>query len=159
MGPHGPTWAHMGPYGPTWAHIWAHKGPYGPIYGPICAHMGPYMGPYVEASLLDLLWKPAVDPLSGWGPYGPLWVLLDRSWKFRKLSVRFPSTFRTTIWTNFIHFGSRNCILMKFLDDSASFLLEKLKNHVILTQNLNIQPKIQKIPEKSRKFPEIPRNS
>ena len=34
---------------------------------------------------------------------------------------------------------------------------EKLKNHVISTKNLNICPKIPKIPEESRKFPEIPR--
>ena len=33
---------------------------------------------------------------------------------------------------------------MKFIDDSASFLLEKLKNHVILPKNLNIEPKIPK---------------
>ena len=26
----------------------------------------------------------------------------------------------------------------KFINDSASFLLEKLKNHIILTKNLNI---------------------
>ena len=44
---------------------------------------------------------------------------------------------------------------MKFLNDSASFLLEKLKNHVILIKNHNILPQIPKIPEKtknSRKF-------
>ena len=35
-------------------------------------------------------------------------------------------------------FGSRNGILTKFIDDSASFLPEKLNNHVILTKNLNI---------------------
>ena len=37
-------------------------------------------------------------------------------------------------------------ILMEFPNDSASFLLEKLKIHVISTKNPNIWPKIQKIP-------------
>ena len=150
MGPCGPIWAHMGPCGPIWAHI----GPPGQVldfrklsvrfpstfrktiwtdFGELChrrtwALMGPYMGPYM-------------------GPCGPLWVLLDRSWKKRQLSVHFPYD----IWTNFARFGSRNCILMKFINDSASFLLEKLKNHVILTKNRNISQKIQKIPKKSEK--------
>ena len=122
----GPIRAHTGPYGPIWAHM-AHMGPYGPIwalYGPIWAHMGPiwaHMGPYGPIWALM-------------GPYGPIWVLLDRSWKKRQLSVNFPYD----IWTNFARFGSQNGILMKFLNDSASFLLEKLKNHVVLATNLNI---------------------
>ena len=104
----------------------------------------------------------AQGPRPGWGPvrvgahmgpYGPIWVLLDRSWKFRKLSVRFPSDF----WTNFARFGSKNWILMKFLNDSVSFLLEKLKNHDILTKSLDIWPKIQKIPEQSKKTFQNPR--
>ena len=33
--------------------------------------------------------------------------------------------------------GSKLGFLTKFLDDSAWFLQEKLKNHVILTKNLN----------------------
>ena len=77
----------------------------------------------------------------GWGPYGPMWALMGpygSSWTGLGKSVNFPSTFRKTIWTNFACFGSENGILMKFLDDSASFLLEKLKNHVILTKNPNI---------------------
>ena len=44
---------------------------------------------------------------------------------------------------------------MKFLDDSASFLLEKLKNHVMLTKNLIFDQKSRtypKNPENSRKF-------
>ena len=40
--------------------------------------------------------------------------------------------------SNLACFGSKNGILMKFLNDSASFLLEKLKNHFILTINVNI---------------------
>ena len=65
------------------------------------------------------------------GPYGSSWTGLGKS-------VNFPSTFRKHFWTNFARFGSKNGILMKFLNDSASFLLEKLKNHVILTQSPNI---------------------
>ena len=38
---------------------------------------------------------------------------------------------------------------MKFLNDSASFLPEELKNHVILTKNPNILPKIPKIQKKN----------
>ena len=90
------------------AHMGPYMGPYGLIYGPIWALMGPYMG-----------------------PYGISWTGLGEG-------VNFPSTFRKTIWTNLSRFGSKNGILMKFLDDSASFLLEKLKNHVILIKNLNI---------------------
>merc|ERR1711924_126835 len=94
-----------------------------PGWGPVRvgALMGPYVSPYGP------MW-------AHMGPSGPLWVLLDRSWRFRKLSVNFPCD----ICTNFARFGSRNSILMKFLNDSASFLLEKLKNHVILTKNPNI---------------------
>ena len=75
------------------------------------------------------------------GPYGPMWALMGppgQVWRFRKLSVNFPLTFCKTIWTNIARFGSRNGILTKFHNDSASFLLEKLKNQVILTKNLNI---------------------
>ena len=42
------------------------------------------------------------------------------------------------IWSNFARCGSKIEFLIKFLDDSASCLLEKLKNHVILTKNINI---------------------
>ena len=87
-------------------------GPYGSIY------MGPY-GP-----IYGPMW-------AHMGPYGSSWTGLGKS-------VNFPSTFRKTIWINFARFGSKNCILMKFLDDSASFLLENLKNQVILTQNPDI---------------------
>ena len=38
----------------------------------------------------------------GWGPYGPLWVLLDRSWRFRQLSVRLLDQFRTFRVQNWI---------------------------------------------------------
>ena len=65
------------------------------------------------------------------GPYGPSWTGLGEG-------VNFPSTFRKTIWTNLARFGSKTDFLMKCLDDSASYLLEKLKNHVIFTKNHNI---------------------
>ena len=80
------------------------------------------------------------------GPYGRLWVLLDSLGRLRKLSVNFPQDF----WTIFARFGSKTKFLIKFLDDSASFLLEKLKNHVILTKNPNICLKIQK--NKKKKY-------
>ena len=66
---------------------------------------------------------------------------------------------KSEFWSNLARFGSRNGILTKWHNDSASFLLEKLKNQVILTKNPNIWPKIPKIPEKSPKIPKIPRNS
>ena len=50
---------------------------------------------------------------------------------------------------------------MEFLDDSAWPLLEKLNNHVILTKNLNIRPKIKKLFKQSRKIfknPGFPRD-
>ena len=95
-------------------------------------------------------------------PYGPMWAHMGpygSSWTGLGKSVNFPSTFRKTIWTNLARLGSKTNFLMKFLNDSASFLLEKLKNHVIWTKSFNIELKIPKIPEKIRKFPEIPRNS
>ena len=44
----------------------------------------------------------------------------------------------TTFWFNFVRFGSKYGILTKLINDSASFLLEKLKNQVILIKDLNI---------------------
>ena len=67
----------------------------------------------------------------------------EQYWKMLQTKIE-------AIWfreSNFTRFGSKNGILTKFIDDSASFLLEKLKNHIILTKNLNILPKIQKIPQ------------
>ena len=49
-----------------------------------------------------------------------------------------PDMTEVRVWFNFARFGSRNGILTKFIDDSASFLPEKLKNLVILRKNLNI---------------------
>ena len=78
-----------------------------------------------------------LGPGPGWGPYGPIygpiWALMGPPGQVLEDYVRFPSTFRREIWTNFARFGSKTKFLIKFLNDSASFLLEKLKNHVILT--------------------------
>ena len=72
-----------------------------------------------------------------WAPYGSIWALmgppgqvLEDSVNFRKLSVR--------LWTNFARFGSKTEFLIIFLNESASFLPEKLKNHVILSKDFNI---------------------
>ena len=58
-------------------------------------------------------------------------------------------------WSNLACFGSRNSILTKFINDSASFLLGKLKNHIILIKKLNIWPKILRTPKKSKKILKI----
>ena len=82
------------------------------------------------------------------GPYGPMWAHMGpygSSWTGLGKSVNFPSTCRKTFGPISHVSGSKTELLIKFLDDSVSFLLEKLKNHVILTKNLNIGPKIQKI--------------
>ena len=80
-------------------------------------------------------------PGPGWGPYGPLWVLLDRSWQVRTCPI-------SDFWSNFACFGFRMRFLTKCLNDSAWFLLEKLKKHVIFTKNLNIWQIFPKIPQK-----------
>ena len=113
-----PGW---GPYGPLWAHIWAHMGPYGPLWAHIWAHMGPY-GP-----IYGPMW-------AHMGPCGPMWAHMGPPGQVLEKA----STFRKTIWTNLVRLGSKTHFLMKFLNDSASFLLEKLKNHVILTKNPDI---------------------
>ena len=53
---------------------------------------------------------------------------------------------------NFECFGFKIRFLTKWHNDSASFFLEKLKKHIILIKNLNIWPKIPKIPQKSQKI-------
>ena len=94
-----------------------------PGWGPVRvgAHMGPYMGPYGP------LWAHILAHMALWAHMGLPGQVLEKA-----------STFRKTIWTNFARFGSKNSILTKFINDSASFLLEKLKNQVILIKNLNI---------------------
>ena len=104
--------------------MWAHMGLYVPIYGPMWALMGPCMGPYTGP--YGPLWA---HTWAHMGPYGSSWTGLRR---LRKLSENFPLDF----WTNFARFGFKTEFFMKFLDDSASFLPQKLKNHVILTKNL-----------------------
>ena len=54
---------------------------------------------------------------------------------------------KSEFWSNLPRFGSKNSILTKWHNDSASFLLEKLKNQIIfLIKNLNIWQNILKIP-------------
>ena len=64
---------------------------------------------------------------------------------------------KSEFWFNFARFGSRNCILMKFIDDSAWLLSEKLKNHIFSTQNRNIWKEIPKIFQKIMKISKDPR--
>ena len=45
--------------------------------------------------------------------------------------------------------------MIRFLNDSAWLLLEKLKKHVILTKNHNTLVKITKISNKSKKYVKI----
>ena len=59
---------------------------------------------------------------------------------------------KSEFWSNLARFGSRNGILTKWHNDSASFLPEKLKNQVILTKNLNIWLNIQKVLHTSQIF-------
>merc|ERR1711924_195287 len=71
-----------------------------------------------------------LGPGPGWGPSGPdgpLWVLLDRSWQVRTCPI-------SDFWSDFACFGFKIGFLTKFLDDSAWFLLEKLKKHIILSK-------------------------
>ena len=108
-------------------------------------------------------------PGPGWGPYGPLcahiWAHMGLPGQVLEVledSVYFPQTFLKDFWTNFARFGSKTELLKKNTDYSASFLQEKLKNHVILTKNFNISPKIRKIPQKFQKIfknPGFPRVS
>ena len=87
--------------------------------------------------LLVLLRASGLGPGPGWGPYGPLWVLLDRSWQVRTCSNH-------DFWLNFARVGFKICFLRKFLNDSAWFCLEKLKNMLFLTKTLIFDPKSQK---------------
>ena len=47
---------------------------------------------------------------------------------------------------------------MKFLDDSASFLLEKLKIHVILTKTLILDKNSRQYLKNPEKYKKIPNN-
>ena len=100
--------------------------PYGPHmgpYAPILAHMDPQ----TSDSFLPLVRKdfPCV--------FLNLWNQEEvRTWR------------KSEFWSNLARFRSTNGILTKWPNDSASFLLEKLKNQVILIKNLNIWPKTLK---------------
>ena len=67
-------------------------------------------------------------------------------------------SFQVWTWPNrdflskFACFGFKIRFLRKFHNDSASFCPEELKKHVILIKNLNIWPKIPKIPQKIKKI-------
>ena len=68
-------------------------------------------------------WRKRKDSLLCWQGL----VLLDWSWQVRTCPNR-------DFWSNFARFGFKIRFLTKFLDDSAWFLLEKLKKHVICYQ-------------------------
>ena len=59
---------------------------------------------------------------------------------------------KSEFWSNLARFGSRNSILTKFMDDSASFLPEKFKNHVILIKTLVFDQKSPQIQENRLKY-------
>ena len=88
------------------------------------------------------------------GPYGPLWAHIwahmDRSWRFRQLSVNFPED----IWTNFARFGSKNGILTKFIDCCMAFGGEAKKTHYFYKKSsyLTKNKKYFKSPKKYVKF-------
>ena len=131
-----PIWAHMG-------LIWAHMGPYGSIW----AHLGLAPAPPETrgpARPPPERRNPPEKTLSflsanaGCGPYGPIWAhvgpyVSSSTGLGRCGHVRFP-TFGPISHVS----GPKLGFLTKFIDDSASFLLEKLKNQVILIKNLNI---------------------
>ena len=54
-------------------------------------------------------------------------VLLDWSWQVWTCPNH-------DFWSNLARFGTKNGISTKFIDDSATFLLEKLTNHYIFTK-------------------------
>ena len=88
--------------------------------------MDPHMGPY----------GPTYGPI--WahvGPYGPIWALMGPPGQVRTCPI-------SDFWSNFARFGSKTKFLTKFLDDSAWFLLEKLKKHVILTKSVLYGPSV-----------------
>ena len=77
-----------------------------------------------------------------YGPiYGPRWALMGPPGQVLAGPI-------SDFWSNFARFGSKNGILTKFVNDSASFLPEKLKNHVILTKKIKY---LTKDPENTSK--------
>ena len=71
-------------------------------------------------------------------------VLLDWSWQVRTCPNH-------DFWSNLTRFGFKIRFLTKFLNDSAWFLLEKLKKHIISTKNFTIWPNILKIKKNTSK--------
>ena len=83
-------------------------------FGPEACEIGPKVFPKVDGKFTEsprLVQEVPYGPIRAhMGPYGP----------------------------HMGPYGFKIGFLMKFLNDSASFLLEKLKNQVILTKNPNI---------------------
>ena len=73
--------------------------------------------------------------------------LLSKTGLGRSGHVRFP-TFGLILHVSV----PKMVFLKKFIDDSAWFLLENLKKHMILIKTLNIARKVQKNQENSPKF-------
>ena len=116
MGPYGP---HMGPYGPLWAHM-----------GP--AHAVGRAGGRADGRA-DL--PSDMSPVERRGKEKDQ-VRKDLfSWTATGQVLAGPIS---DCWSNFVCFGFKIGFLTKFLDDSAWFLLEKLKKHVFSTKNPNI---------------------
>ena len=100
--------------------------------------------PFIESRRGDRFHH-IILPQGGWGPVrvvarsglGPKWALMGPPGQV--LAGLDMSDFRLLV--EFPHFGFKNRFLTKLIDDSAWFLLEKLKKHVILTKNLNILTK------------------
>ena len=60
----------------------------------------------------------------------------------------------TRLVVNFARFGSKTEFLTKFLDDSAWFCVEEIKNIVFLQKNIIFYQKNKPGPEESRKSTE-----
>ena len=96
----------------------------------------PQISAFDNCIIIPLGARAGLGPSPGWGPvrvgahmgpYGSSWTGLGR---LRKLSVRLLDQFRT--------FRVQKLYFYEIINDSASFLPEKLNNHVILTKNPDI---------------------
>ena len=68
------------------------------------------------------------------GLYGPIWAHVGPPGQVLEKASTFPQLSVETFGPISLKFGCKTKILTKFLNDSASFLLEKLKNHIIFDQ-------------------------
>ena len=73
-----------------------------------------------------------------------------------KLKVALPSE---GFWSNFACFGFKTDFLMKFLNDSAWFCLEKLKKHVFQPKALIFDQKVLKYKKNQKDKPKIYENT